>query len=82
MKTFKRIILVLSVFLVLSSFSDKTIPSSFCDGFEEGYSWKYNDLRNTSGFNPLIPLCPLPELNRQTYAHGYEKGVEQAKEDY
>jgi hypothetical protein len=56
--------------------------NDFCTGYREGYDdgWCYH--QEFGCIRPLPPLCPLPEINRNTYKHGYNRGFLQGKRDY
>jgi hypothetical protein len=58
--------------------------SSFCDGFEQGYTTGYKKARNTS-MDPMTPMCPMQPMKKmsdpdsdyeQGYLIGLQKGLE------
>ena len=54
--------------------------SDFCDGWEDGYVQGYcYQVENCN--EPLIPLCPLPEVNEDTFTDGYNRGFLKGLED-
>lgn len=75
----KTLFILLTVFLI-STTTPKSV--SFCSGWEIGYVEGYNFNQDIEGLTPLIPLCPLPKINKDTYTDGYVRGVIQGKEDY
>jgi hypothetical protein len=74
----KTIIILLFVVFGLS-----TTNNQFCDGFTNGYIDGYcYDQPVGICLEPLVPLCPLPRLNRDTYKDGYNTGFVQGKAQY
>lgn len=71
----KTIILILVMFM-----TSTTIPSDYCDGWEEGYKEGYC-YQVDNCLEPLVPLCPLPLINESTYKHGYNRGFIKGKKD-
>lgn len=57
--------------ILTSSENDKT----FCDGWEDGYISGKTAMKQYPG---LAPLCPLPQINADTYEIGYQRGYERA----
>lgn len=80
----KKVFLLLAMGLLLTSFTTNPYPvthenpvelqSDYCKGWEEGYCEGWKDVRGSMALCPLIPLCPLPELNKGTYRDGYNRG--------
>ncbi len=56
--------------------------NDFCDGWEFGYEqgWCYE--QGIGCLTPLIPLCPLPDLHKDTYQDGFNRGFVKGREDY
>jgi hypothetical protein len=74
---------IISVFAVLTAFTTSNInstkteislPSDYCDGWEDGYCEGWKDVKGSMALCPLTPLCPLPELGKDRYRDGYNRG--------
>ena len=48
--------------------------SDYCDGWEDGYCEGWKDEKGSMSLCPLTPLCPLPELGKNKYKDGYNRG--------
>ncbi len=61
---------------------DTVVPTEFCEGWEAGYceGWEYVKGREFA-ICPIIPLCPMPDLFREQYNDGYNRGFLQGKSD-
>ena len=73
----KRFLIIFAVLLMSSS------DSPFCEGYEDGYVAGYC-YRIFGCQSPIVPNCPLPEIDENTYTDGYNKGFvhgRQAKEN-
>ena len=48
--------------------------TDYCDGWEAGYceGWRYE--KGVNAVCPIAPVCPIPELGRDKYQDGYNKG--------
>lgn len=55
-------------------------PQQYCEGWQEGYvrGWCFDDQFCQE---PLVPLCPLPELGFEKYQDGYDRGFLKGKQD-
>jgi hypothetical protein len=73
----KTIILILLAITI----STTTVDSDFCEGFEKGYKNGYCFKEALPCLSPLPPLCPLPELNQDSYQDGYNVGFVRGRED-
>jgi len=68
----KHVLLTTLIFLLsFITFSQKT----FCDGWEDGYLSGKTAIKEYPG---ITPLCPLPQINADTYEIGYQRGYERA----
>ena len=81
MKKFIKYLFVFTIATTLGALPS-IIKSDYCDGWENGYEegWCYNQGYNC--LTPLIPLCPLPYLYKETYQDGYNRGFIKGREDY
>lgn len=70
------ILLVLMMLFVSYTPEEKT----FCDGWKEGYKagWCFEIV---NCIDPVVPTCPIPEINEKTYKDGYNRGFLKGKED-
>jgi hypothetical protein len=48
--------------------------TEFCDGWEDGYCEGWRDVKGQFEICPIAPLCPLPEIGRDRYRDGYNRG--------
>lgn len=75
----KRFLFISSIFLMSFSFS----TNEYCKGWENGWhnGWKY--IMGDFYITPIAPICPIPEIGRDSYKDGYNRGfavaVEKAK---
>lgn len=73
-----------AIYILLLAFTLSTAdkPTEFCEGWEAGYceGWEYVKGREFA-ICPIIPLCPLPDLFREQYNDGYNRGFLQGKSD-
>lgn len=51
---------------------------TFCDGWEEGYKagWCFEIV---NCIEPVVPVCPVPEVFENTYKDGYNRGFTEGK---
>ena len=81
MKVHHFLILALSsLFLLSFSVLDReggdnleVYVSDYCDGWKDGYCEGWKDVKGEYALCPLTPLCPLPELGKSEYKHGYHR---------
>jgi hypothetical protein len=69
---------LLFLLLTISLLSFTTSTSDFCRGFHEGYQDGWCNLQQGC-IPPVPPLCPTPELNQDTYKHGYMVGFKRGR---
>ena len=72
--------ILLSIFLVLFSFSTAQAYSEFCAGFKQGFVTGYKQAKNTS-MNPMVPMCPMQPMKSMSdpqsdFEHGYLIGLQ------
>lgn len=57
---------------------------TFCDGWEEGYKFGLKDWateHHKSVPLKITPICPIAKINKDSYQHGFDLGLEKAKND-
>ena len=68
----KHVLLTTLIFLLsFITFSQKT----FCDGWEDGYLSGKTAMKEYPG---ITPICPIAQINADTYEIGYQRGYERA----
>lgn len=77
---------ILLFYVLIGSSSNLTEPvyrqePTFCDGWKDGYCEGWKDVKGEFVICPITPLCPLPEVNRDTYNRGFARGFKQGKID-
>lgn len=79
----KIIIAVIMVFTTLTAQTTQNdyvesinieVASNFCDGWEDGYCEGWRDVKGQFAVCPVAPVCPIPEVNRDRYRDGYNRG--------
>lgn len=58
----------------ISSTVSTTISSDFCQGWEAGYCEGWRDVKGSYAPCPVTPVCPLPQVGKDTYNGGYNRG--------
>jgi len=78
MKSFLKIIGIILLFPFILSFGQ----SDYCNGWEAGYisGYKYN--QTYAEGEPIIPICPIPEIDKDTYQDGFNIGFLSGKSEY
>lgn len=66
----KKILIIL--LFTLSSYSGDTYCDFYFSGYVNGYCDDYDDC-----IEPILPLCPTPEVNRDTDIHAYNRGFKE-----
>ena len=54
--------------------SAEVTATPYCDGWEEGYCEGYKDVKGEWALCPITPICPMAELMKTEYKHGYHRG--------
>lgn len=67
-------------YIIIFLFTITVYNSDFCDGWEKGYVRGYC-YQDPNCIEPIVPLCPLPNLLEDTYQDGYDRGFLKGKED-
>jgi len=70
------VFLILQVGALLATASD----DSYCEGWEKGYVAGYC-YEVVNCIEPVVPVCPIPEIGFDTYQDGYNRGFTKGKED-
>lgn len=71
----KKLLLIL-LFIITTSFT-----SDYCDGWEEGYCEGWKDVKGQYTVCPVAPVCPVPEVGKDTYNGGYNRGFKKGISD-
>jgi len=58
-----------------------TIENTYCTGWDEGYPEGYKDVKGKYAIVPVTPLCPIPEIDKDTYKDGYNRAFKQGVKD-
>jgi len=76
----KKLLFILLLVVCTSGATIKNTTSDFCDGFEKGYKagWCYQIV---GCIDPIIPVCPVPNVNENSEQDGYNKGFVQGRAD-
>jgi hypothetical protein len=66
--------------LIIVMFFIQVNGKNYCDGWKESYieGWCYRD---PNCIKPIVPPCPLPEVNFNTYQDGKNDGFLKGKKD-
>jgi len=51
-----------------------SIDDDYCDGWEEGYCEGWKDVKGQYSVCPVAPVCPVPEVGKDDYKGGYNRG--------
>ncbi len=72
----REVVLYIFSFFIIYLF---TFGNTYCDGWEEGYKEGYcYEIVNC--IEPVIPVCPTPEIGFDTYQDGYNRGFKKGQE--
>ena len=72
----KRVLFIL-IFIISTSF----ISDDFCQGFEDGYCEGWKDVKGQYEVCPVAPVCPVPDVDNDTYRGGYNTGFKKGRQD-
>lgn len=50
------------------------IQSAYCDGWADGYVAGYCYNESNGCIKPMVPMCPMAEIGKNTYQDGYNRG--------
>ena len=76
MRNLKSLSLAILMIIMMSSYAyieSNKISTPFCEGWEDGYKEGYC-YRIENCLEPLVPQCPLPEIDENGYNDGYNRG--------
>ncbi len=75
----KSLAMILTTLVVFGFNSER----SFCDCWKEGYveGWCLDQLPGGC-ITPVVPICPIPPVGRNTCKDGYNLGVTAGARDY
>ena len=83
--------LVLGTFTIVSSFSinknfqfdysSSKNELKYCDGWKDGYCEGWKDVKGKFAICPITPICPIPEIGKDTYKDGYNRGFKTGLKD-
>jgi hypothetical protein len=73
----KKIIILLS----LISLSFTTLQEDYCEGWELGYCQGWEDVKGEISICPIVPMCPMPEIFKEEYLDGYNRGFKKGRVD-
>jgi len=76
----KNLLFIFPALLFLASFHSS--QQTFCSGFKIGYKngWCYNQISPCT--TPNTPNCPLPEIYKEDYQDGYNRGFIKGIKDF
>ena len=71
-------LIIVSIFFISTSFSNNIgkiiVQSEFCEGWEDGYCEGWKEIKGRLSICPVTPVCPVPEIGRNSYKGGYNTG--------
>lgn len=60
---------------------EMVIDTSYCKGWEDGYCEGWKDIKGTYAICPVTPTCPVPEIDKDRYRDGYNRGFKTGRKD-
>ena len=94
MKKMKKLLLIAAIvsgIIILTSFKSndlnlkeivkETFQSDYCDGWDDGYCEGWKDVKGQFTICPTTPICPIPEIGKDTYKDGYNRGFKKGMGD-
>lgn len=67
--------------LILIVFTAMFAYGEFCKGFSDGHCEGWRDVKGQLVVCPVPPVCPVPEVNQNTYKGGYNLGFKRGIRD-
>jgi len=61
-------------FSFTSNVNKKVDQTEFCEGFKDGFCEGYKDVKGSYSVCPVTPVCPVPEVGKNSYNGGYNTG--------
>lgn len=65
---------LVSSYTIEKEFIESIEYDDYCDGWEDGYCEGWKDVKGQFAICPITPICPLPEIGRDRYNDGYNRG--------
>jgi len=68
---------ILTAFTTRNTVSAKTeisLASDYCEGWADGYCEGWKDVKGQYAICPITPICPIPEIGKDKYKDGYNRG--------
>ena len=90
MKKLFLLLITLCGFTFLSSIQSNSTDVStttvvnvdeYCKGWEDGYCEGWRDVKGQNAICPITPICPIPEINKDRYTDGYNRGFKRGIRD-
>jgi hypothetical protein len=75
--------IILSSFVATTAFTtsesalviiETNVADEYCEGWEDGYCEGWKDVKGQFAICPITPICPLPEIGKDRYRDGYNRG--------
>jgi hypothetical protein len=76
----KRIIII-SLIVGMFAFISFQKQTPYCEGWKEGHCEGWRDVRGQLAVCPVTPICPVPEVNKNTYNGGYNAAFKLAQKE-
>lgn len=54
--------------------TETVVKNDYEQGWEDGYCEGWKDVKGQYAFCPFAPFAPFPEMNKDTYRDGYNRG--------
>ena len=88
-KVFILVTLVTGMFFLMSFVgfiqeTEKTeivSQSSYSNGWADGYCEGWKDVKGQYSICPVTPIAPIPEIGKDTYRGGYNRGFKKGRYD-
>jgi hypothetical protein len=65
---------------------ERSLPTDYCDGWEDGYCEGWKDVKAQYAVCPVTPVCPVAKVEcsegyKCGYNRGFKAGMKAAKKD-
>ena len=67
-------VVLVSSYTIKKEFKEPVQYDDYCDGWEDGYCEGWRDIKGQFAICPITPICPLPDIGRDRYRDGYNRG--------